>query len=202
MKIPRLVVFEGPDGVGKTTLIQALGRYYKKLNLNEKLIFEWFPGRDKGTLGDLVYKMHHKWKVEEEIDSTALQVMHIAAHIDSLKRKLLPWFKKGGYVILDRFWWSTYAYGRLTMSQKQAWKLVEVERQFWRLAPKPVFIYLNPPKSFKSDEIDEKKFNKLKKYYLEILAEQRKFNAEIHVINNAGSIEETLKAITSCITSS
>ena len=37
--------------------------------------------------------------------------MDVASHIDILKRCIIPDLKKGKIVLLDRSWWSTYAYG-------------------------------------------------------------------------------------------
>lgn len=193
IKVPRIVVFEGPDGVGKTTFINGLAEYYTKHGINFKL--EWFPGRDRGTLGEWVYKLHHSWKVGVDIDPVALQVLHIAAHIDNLQRKLIPWFKIGGNVILDRFWWSTYAYGRMTLDKRQAWKIVDAERQFWRGTPKPVFLYMTRTKSLKPDETDDNEFRALKRNYSEVLDYERRRGSIVKTIHNDGGTEHTMIAI-------
>ena len=53
----RLIVFEGPDGVGKSTLSLALANRLKAMGLVCQHLS--FPGKDEGTLGRLVYDVHH-----------------------------------------------------------------------------------------------------------------------------------------------
>jgi dTMP kinase len=40
-----------------------------------------------------------------------LQTLHVAAHLDAIERKILPALEAGTWVILDRYWWSTWVYG-------------------------------------------------------------------------------------------
>ena len=195
MKVPRFVVFEGPDGVGKTTFVNQLKEYYLKLGLTKKVHVDWFPGKEEGSLGDLVYKLHHTWKIGEDVDPVALQLMHIAAHVDNIRRKFQVWFKNGDYLILDRFWWSTYAYGRLTLTKRQVWKIVDAERQFWVGVPKPVFIYMTRPSSFKPGELNKKRFDKLKKLYQEVVNSEKSTGAKVHIVVNGRTKEETFKSI-------
>ncbi len=107
----RLVVFEGPDGVGKTTLAKAL--VDEMTRRGARCEYFSFPGREPGTLGRLVYEVHHdpgKFDIRS-INPTSLQVLHIAAHLDAIEGHILPALSAGRSVILDRFWWSTFVYG-------------------------------------------------------------------------------------------
>ena len=53
----RLIVFEGPDGVGKSTLAEQLTVHLREAGVPcEHLAF---PGRQPGSLGHLVYDLHH-----------------------------------------------------------------------------------------------------------------------------------------------
>jgi len=55
--IGKLIVFEGPDSVGKTTLVSHV-----KTLLDESQIrteFLSFPGDRPGTIGKVVYELHH-----------------------------------------------------------------------------------------------------------------------------------------------
>ena len=54
----RLIVFEGPDGVGKSTLSQAL--VDKLTGIGIKCEYRTFPGKETGTIGRLVYDIHHE----------------------------------------------------------------------------------------------------------------------------------------------
>ena len=111
MQRGRLIVFEGPDGCGKTTLSKAL--WEQLCQQGERTVWSSFPGRDAGTLGHLVYQLHHE-SGQFGIQSLApigLQGMHIAAHLDAIFQRLLPLLDAGQSVVLDRYWWSTWAYG-------------------------------------------------------------------------------------------
>ncbi len=90
-----LIVFEGPDGVGKTTLAKALVK--ELIRRGTRCDYFSFPGRDPGTLGRLVYEVHHdpgKFGIHH-IDPTSLQVLHIAAHLDAIRGRLLPALEEG-----------------------------------------------------------------------------------------------------------
>ena len=104
----KLFVLEGPDGVGKSTLAHTLTEY-----LNAKGIpcdYFAFPGREAGTLGRHIYDFHHnpiQFGVKL-VNPASVQVLHIAAHLDTIERNILPTLEKGRSIVLDRFWWSTW----------------------------------------------------------------------------------------------
>ena len=103
----RLIVFEGPDGVGKSTLSLALAKRLKATGLAYEHLS--FPGKEPGTVGRLVYDVHHdpaEYGIGK-ITAASLQALHIAAHLDVIERRILPALAKGRWVVLDRFWWST-----------------------------------------------------------------------------------------------
>lgn len=113
-KMGKLFVVEGPDGVGKTTIAAAAIR-----ELNSKgFRFEYcsFPGKNSGTLGELVYRLHHGSRNcgVETISNNSLQILHVAAHVDNIEREILPMLRSGSNVILDRYWLSSYVYGIAT----------------------------------------------------------------------------------------
>jgi dTMP kinase len=80
----KLIVFEGPDGVGKSTLSQALAKKLTEVNiLCEHLAF---PGKEEGTIGRLVYDLHHNPNAFglHKVTPASLQALHIAAHLDAI----------------------------------------------------------------------------------------------------------------------
>lgn len=107
-----LIVFEGPDDVGKTTLACAVS---KRLRRSGEAVEEYsLPGREGGTLGHLVYDVHHRpadFGLIHVPVPAATQIMHVASHADALQRRILPCVEAGRWMILDRCWWSTVAYG-------------------------------------------------------------------------------------------
>ena len=82
----RLIVFEGPDNVGKSTLAGHLTSRLCEAGIRcEQLAF---PGNRPGSLGRLVYNLHHNASGLGfgKINATSLQMLHIAAHIDVIER--------------------------------------------------------------------------------------------------------------------
>ena len=149
----RLIVFEGPDGVGKSTLSVALADRLKAMGLTCQHLS--FPGKDVGTVGRLVYDVHHdpdQYGVEE-ITAASLQALHIAAHLDAIERRIMPDLSEGRWVILDRFWWSTWVYGRVAGIERTTLDaLIQVERLHWKgVQPDAVFLIDRSNDSFDSD---------------------------------------------------
>src|SRR5277367_194524 len=87
----KLIVFEGPDGVGKSHL---LGQTYKWLSdRGIHAVQASFPGNAENTLGQLVYDLHHAHSDRFQIPALnplSLQVLHVAAHIDEIERVIRP----------------------------------------------------------------------------------------------------------------
>ena len=128
----RLIVIEGPDGVGKSTLTEALVARLRALGVPCHACA--FPGNTPGTLGSLVYRLHRD-PAElgvERISTVALQALHIAAHLDAISHAILPRLNAGEHIIIDRYWWSTWAYGLIGGVSEDVLKgLIEAERQQW-----------------------------------------------------------------------
>ena len=108
-----LYVFEGPDSVGKSTIVNLFSN--KLHSTGRKVLNLSFPGKDKNTLGGLVYSIHHEPQSFnlEKINSSSLQLLHIAAHIDAIESTIKPAIESQTDVVLDRFWWSTVVYGNV-----------------------------------------------------------------------------------------
>ncbi len=105
-----LLVLEGPDGAGKSTISAAVELELRARSI--ECVRVSFPGRTPGTLGELVYEIHHSGNERfSSLSPTSLQALHVAAHIDSIESVIRPALRDGKVVILDRFWWSTWAYG-------------------------------------------------------------------------------------------
>lgn len=143
--VGKLFVFEGPDGVGKTTIAKKV----TQLLASEKIPFEYFsfPGNVPGTLGDFVYRLHHDRGSlgVASICPSSLQTLHIAAHIDSICSSIVPLLVSGTNVILDRFWWSTYIYGLAAGIKPRFLKtIIDAELLSWgKISPELVFYIRN-----------------------------------------------------------
>lgn len=124
-----VIVFEGADGAGKSTLTEHLALGLRKKGY--KCRMSSFPGKVPGSIGELVYRIHHNSKKEgiTKISSTSLQALHIAAHIDFLERIRN---EPKSLLLLDRFWWSTLVYGQIANANpKVIDTLVSAEKVLW-----------------------------------------------------------------------
>ena len=187
----RLIVFEGPDGVGKSTLSLALADRLKAMGLMCQHLS--FPGKEEGTVGRLVYDVHHdpvQYGVEK-ITAASLQTLHIAAHLDAIEQRILPDLSEGRWVILDRFWWSTWVYGRVAgIAGTTLDALIQVERLHWKgVQPDAVFLIDRSKDSFVSDNRVQ-----LRKNY-QVLYGSEKTRYPVHQIQNDKSVEESMNRV-------
>lgn len=193
-------VFEGPNGVGKTTITAAVrallaSEGYPVLALS-------FPGRIDGSLGARVYDLHHepeKLNVRSIVPD-ALQLLHVAAHVDNVKTHIRPHVESGGIVLLDRYWWSTLVYGRIGGVNDTALELmVDVERHYWRgIEPTVVFLL-----SRAGDRVGATQNASLSLETAEYksLASQRGAEARIVDLSNDGLVKTAAEAAASIIRS-
>jgi thymidylate kinase len=196
---PSFVVFEGVDGSGKTTLARALAAYYSRLALQAPLYADSFPGSMPGTLGEWVYRLHHSQLTEalspDTIAPAALQLLHVAAHVDTILARMAPTFAQGGFVILDRYWWSTYSYSRMFLSPELVWPLIDAERSFLRYLPQPTIIYLTRYTSLKVQELAPDAHRQLDAYYREVIALEQQAQIRIHEIANDSPLDNTWRTL-------
>lgn len=137
-----LYVFEGPDGVGKSTLSKWFAGHLK--STGRRVVWSSFPGRDAGTIGELVYRLHHepaRFGIPS-INPLSLQLLHIASHIDAIMTRLTRSLKQGVSIVLDRFWWSTWVYGRIEgVDPETLDAMIEIEKRTWgNIKPTVVFL--------------------------------------------------------------
>ena len=129
----KLFIFEGPDYVGKTTISTAVER--ELLEAGIPCARMSFPGHEPGSLGAMVRALHDELSSPNagiRVAPAALQVLHVAAHIDAIERRILPLLEKGVTVLLDRFWWSTVVYAKAAgVSSRQIRRMLDVEALSW-----------------------------------------------------------------------
>lgn len=197
--LPRFIVFEGVDGTGKTALFNSLVKYYKAFANNSAIYADAFPGSIYGTLGEWVYRLHHNKTMDspspDNISPFALQLLHVAAHVDTILTRVIPMLETNGYVILDRYWWSAYAYSRSYADPELAWSLVSVERKILDQLPRPVVIYLTRSTSLKPDEINCIMHTQLDTYYREIFQIEREAGVEVYELNNDSSMKQVWESL-------
>lgn len=137
-----LFVFEGPDGVGKTKIIKEVEQ---RLHMaGRTCVCLSFPGKEHGTLGAHIYKLHHKPAHYDvmQLSPLSLQLLHVAAHVDTIERRILPLIREGMIILLDRYWWSTWVYGIANgIPASQLGAIISMEKQVWHgVVPAALFL--------------------------------------------------------------
>lgn len=187
-----LLVFEGPDGVGKSTISKALVDYLRCRGFD--CIWSAFPGREDGTLGNFVYEVHHGLGRAASISAihpAALQQLHVAAHTHEILTKILPAIKSGKLVILDRYWWSTWVYGRAAgLSVRTLKRILAPEHEHWAgMRPYAALLLSRAP----IDQESELHSVLVAEYAALAKGERRKHR--IYSVHNERTVEETIEQI-------
>ncbi|CDX12611.1 Thymidylate kinase (fragment) [Mesorhizobium plurifarium] len=190
----KLFFIEGPDGVGKTTTVDLL-----KVALSQRFgHFEFlsFPGKAEGTLGAVVYRIHHDpgGCGIATMSELSKQALHIAAHLDAIERLIMPALQSGTHVILDRFWWSTLIYGAAAgVHQAGLRTLVEAERLVWDKFQPALAILLDRDHPIdRDDEIGS--WLKLRDAYRTLGLEERA-HYPVEIVSNMRTPEDAVSAI-------
>lgn len=189
----KLIVFEGPDGVGKTSLQKSALLRLEAASI--PVIGLSFPGSVPGTLGELVYRIHHAPESFDlnQLDACALQTLHIAAHIDSIKNDIKTNISSGVTVLLDRFWWSTWVYGVVDkVSKDKIGTLVKLEQLCWGTLLPDILFLINNDKPFRA-EYDIDRYRNLKQEYSK-LSEQAQFPVTV-IQNENNKFKESVDQI-------
>jgi thymidylate kinase len=157
-----------------------------------------FPGHDKGTLGSLIYSVHHDHSKHgiEQITPTSVQALHVAAHVDAIEQRILPELKRGKNVILDRYWWSTLVYGSITGVNRTALdKLIEFERVIWGDISPSAAILIRRDRPLDRD-VPLELWNKLDREYVN-LADQENDFYPVFTLDNRGALQTSVNQVLS-----
>ena len=188
MKRGKLVVIEGGVGCGKTTQIELLKKVLKGWEFYREPGSTEFGERVRDAVQGL-----HKYFVEEN----AAMFGYMAARANLIRGLIIPKLKKGKNIVLERYWYSTYAYqGSNGASKRNIEHLAKIAT--FNLRPDLVIYYdLDPRIGMKrkaghrdSDRYDvkEEEFHiKVRKSYKSL---GRKFKNFWKVIDASKSIEE------------
>lgn len=193
MKTGPLVVFEGPDGVGKSELAARFQSWLVGHGSAAELLS--FPGKEEGTLGKLVYDLH---SCPERLHVTALtpaslQALHIAAHLDAIERRIIPSLKLNRTVVLDRFWWSTYVYGVASNVDREVLnRMIGTEKAAWGAAKPAVLFLVDRTEPLRPEPPEV--WGKCRDTYRQLFSTERT-QYPCETIANDGCIEETVEQL-------
>ena len=194
----KLIVFEGPDGVGKSTLSRQLADRLREAGVPcEHLAF---PGSQPGSLGRFIYDLHHDAQGLGlgDVNPTSLQMLHIAAHVDAIEEQILPALRDGIWVVLDRFWWSTWVYGAaFGVPERSLEALIGLEKLHWGHV-EPYVLFLIERRNGTPDD-GEGLPGQLPERYRE-LATREQLHSRVVTLNNDASVEDALDAAWAAIT--
>lgn len=180
----RLLVFEGEDGIGKSHLATLLTAHLWEVGISALQLS--FPGRRQGSLRNPVYSVHHdpaRFEVAE-ITALALQALHIAAHLDEIASMILPALTAWRWLVLDRFWWSTWVYGMSAGADREGLDLlIEAERRAWSdVRPTAVFV-IECERALREEHAQET-FGLLKSLYADIREREERSQPTFVLDNN------------------
>ncbi len=101
-----VITFEGPDGAGKTTVLEAILPILKK-QLSQDIITTREPGgvQIAESIREVILDVNHT-----AMDDKTELLLYIAARRQHLIEKVLPAVEQGKIVIMDRFIDSSVAY--------------------------------------------------------------------------------------------
>ena len=172
-----LVVFEGLDKAGKSTQINALE---SATWAGVQPLFVHMPS----GLNDSTRKIYGALEGGSFSSGLAKQLFHMACHAENVAAIQVA--RTESAVVLDRFWWSTIAYGwyegRLWQTGMHEESFLNVISAIWsNLDPNLIFLFLDP------QEDDDNNTDEVRTGYLSLA---KKFS-EKTVLVPTMSIEET-----------
>ena len=131
----KFIAVEGLDGCGKSTQVSLIADF---LEGEGKSVLLTKEPTDKPPIGDLIRKVLKK---EISLDPLTRQLLFFADRQEHVKNVILPALESGDWVISDRYFYSTIAYGAMDIPLN--W-LVETSKMF--LKPDIVFLLRVKPK--------------------------------------------------------
>lgn len=189
-----LYIFEGPDGVGKTSLASLLNKDLNDHGLSSELLS--FPGHEVGTLGEHIYRLYHD-PGSFNINNMSIiseQLLFTAAHADVIEKRILPTLSQGTNVVLDRYWWSTWVYSTFgNLNSRIRDLLIELELTIWH-GVKPQCIFLVLRERPIDSEFSSEQWRTLVDLY-NFIGNQQAMKLRIINIDNTGKIENSFRLV-------
>ncbi|MCX7946055.1 MAG: dTMP kinase [Hydrogenophilus sp.] len=134
----RLVVFEGIDGAGKSTQVEALADWLQQQG--KEVVRTREPGGTEvgERLRELVLRVNMRGETE--------LLLMCAARCEHVRQVIAPALARGAWVVCDRFADATFAYQVRGRGVEEAWFAVVDELARGGVTPDLVFVFDLPPK--------------------------------------------------------
>lgn len=133
------IVIEGPDRIGKSTLIKNLSQFF--IDEGNNILSNAFPRRQT-IIGSILDKSLKTTENNSIINGKTQTMLFLSDMMDAYK-EISECIKSGGIVITDRYTMSTYAYALAQYEEIRNDKMW-IEHAI-SLVPKPdLFIFLKP----------------------------------------------------------
>ncbi len=201
----RIVVFEGPDGAGRSTHIRLIKEWLEDLGL---------PAVDTGlTRSDLAGRGIDRAKTGHRLDAVTLNLFYATDFCDRLERVILPSARAGMVVLADRYFYSLIAracvrgmprewmdglYGFAPIPDKVIYLDVDVEQLLPRTLNAGAIDYWESGQDFLKGNDPHSTYVA---YQTEMIRQLREL-ASIHsfdMVDARGPISQTFKAIRGCV---
>jgi len=195
-KIGLFIVFEGPDGSGKSTAAQGVYEYY--LDRNESIIHTREPGGTQIGEGirDLLLDPEHK-----KMNPRAEALLYAASRAQHVEETIRPELEAGGIVLCERYVFSSLVYQG--MVRGLGIKEVKAINDFATAGLKPdLTLYFDPGKTLGLHRIVDRPLDRLEQegeeFNHSVQESYRKLaqnlSGELTIIDATDSIEEVKMA--------
>ncbi|WP_441794647.1 dTMP kinase [Limosilactobacillus reuteri] len=118
----KFISFEGPDGAGKTSVIQQIQQQLEDQLGTEKVMYTREPGGNK--ISEQIRQVLFDGQ-NTDMDGRTEALLFAAARRQHIVSEIIPWLKAGKVILCDRFVDSSIAYqgaGR-GLGEKEIWQI-------------------------------------------------------------------------------
>ena len=141
----KLIVFEGVDGAGKTTMISMLVEYLSN-KYSTNIVLQIKQPTDISRKTKLFQKMMYSQN-HNDIDYRAVQLLTMSDRIQHIHEVIEPALKEGKYVVCDRYVYTSYVNMLARDYTNETW-FSDVVKHI--IKPDVVFLaYVNPSLAIK-----------------------------------------------------
>jgi dTMP kinase len=191
------IVFEGLDGSGKTTQLEKLSAWLKRRGVSLWCTKEPTKGEPYGAkIGRI---LHHEEAAPAPSELQTLYLKDRKTH----SREIEAHLENGGWVICDRYWYSTVAYGVAEGLSFEKW--VEKNKHF--LVP-DLALYFDVPAEEAMRRIEKRgesrryfekleKLEKVREVYLRLVEVRKEFHLIDGTLSPSLVFQKVLKLIKS-----